>query len=60
VSIFETFSKRQKRIENAGKQDVYSYDDFPKEFRVQVTLILPLAVGRYIERDFYPPRSTEF
>jgi hypothetical protein len=60
VSIFERFSTRQKRIEKAGKQDVYQYDDFPKQFRVQVTYILTSALGRYVKRDFYSPRSTEF
>jgi hypothetical protein len=36
MAIFETFSKRKRRIENAGKQDVYQYTDLPQPFRIQI------------------------
>lgn len=39
MPIFETFSKRQKRREQAGQADVYQYDDLPRAFRVQVVHI---------------------
>lgn len=36
MPYFETFSKRQKRLERAGQSDVYKYDDLPTPFRHQV------------------------
>lgn len=52
MAIFETFSKRQKRLERAGKQDVYQYETLPHEFRVQIIHIWKNAIGRY-----YTPHS---
>jgi uncharacterized protein DUF7014/AbiJ-like protein len=52
MAIFETFSKRKKRIENAGKQDVYQYTDLPQPFRIQVLHIWRDALGGY-----YVPRG---
>jgi len=49
MSVFETFSKRQKRLANAGKQDVYQYDDLSNAFRVQVIHIWRSAIGSYYE-----------
>jgi len=45
MAIFETFSKRKKRLESSGKQDVYQYDELPYPLRVQVTHILKSVVG---------------
>ncbi len=36
MPIFDTFSKRQKKREQAGQPDVYQYDDLPQPFRIQV------------------------
>ena len=47
MGIWETFSKRQKRLQRAGKQDVYQYDDLPAPFRMQVCHIWRTAIGRY-------------
>lgn len=56
MAIFETFSKHRKRLENAGKQDVYQYDHFPSEFRVQVIHIWRSAIGRGLDdRDYTTP-----
>lgn len=52
MTIFETFSKRQKRLERAGKQDVYQYENLPHEFRVQIIHIWKSSIGRY-----YMPRD---
>lgn len=41
----ETFSKRQRNKERAGKPDVFQYDTLPKPFRVQVIHILRDAIG---------------
>lgn len=51
MAIFETFSKRKKRLERAGKQDVYQYEDLPREFRVQVIHIWRDAIGPYYSRS---------
>jgi hypothetical protein len=47
MPIYETFSKRKKRLERAGKQDIYQYDKLPPEFRVQIIHIWRGAIGRY-------------
>jgi AbiJ N-terminal domain 4 len=52
MGILDTFSKRQKQLEKAGKQDVYQYDDLPQPFRVQVIHIWNGALG-----VFYEPRG---
>jgi hypothetical protein len=53
MGIWETFSKRQKRRERAGKQDVYQYDDLPNPFRMQVCHIWRTALGRYYAPQGY-------
>jgi hypothetical protein len=58
--IFETFSKRQKRMQNAGKQDVYRYDDVPPPFRVQVIRIWESSLGNYYRNDGYETATTCF
>lgn len=40
MRIFETFTKRQKKQKDAGKQDVYQYDVLPAPLRVQIVHIL--------------------
>lgn len=47
MTFFETFSKRQKRLANSGKQDVYQYDELPRAFRVQIIHIWDDAIGQY-------------
>ena len=44
MPIYETFSKRQKRL-NGEMPDVYIYDDLPKEFRVQIVHIMRDCIG---------------
>jgi hypothetical protein len=50
MAIWETFTKRQKRIAQAGKPEVYQYDDLPETFRMQVVYIWRAAIGQY----YYP------
>ena len=52
MAIFETFSKRKKRLAMAGQQDVFQYDDLPPAFRAQVFHIWKSALGQY-----YVPRG---
>jgi len=47
MGIYETFSKRQKRLEKTGLQDVYQYDVLPDRFRGQVAHIWTTAIGQY-------------
>jgi len=50
---YETFSKRKKRLANAGKTEIYQYEDLPDTFRVQVVYIWRDALGRfYIPGDY--------
>ncbi len=49
MGIYETFSKRKKKRECAGKKDVYIYDDLPQTLRVQVAHIWNSALGRYVD-----------
>jgi hypothetical protein len=64
MGIYETFSKRKKRIENAGKLEVYQYDELPDAFRVQVGHIWRESLGQfYVPRGFSsgsPLRSNDF
>lgn len=47
MGVIETFSKRRRRLERAGKSDVYRYDVLPEPFRVQVIYIWRDAIGPY-------------
>ena len=47
MAIYETFSKRQKRLAKAGQQDIYQYETLPDRFRGQVAHIWTTAIGRY-------------
>lgn len=51
MPIFDTFKKRKRRAERAGKPQVYRYDSLPQELRVQVLYILLATLGRYQEVD---------
>jgi hypothetical protein len=48
MGVYETFSKRMKRISKNGQADVYQYDDLPNPFRVQVI---------HIWNDALPPTN---
>lgn len=48
MPIYETFSKRMKRLNQQGEADVYQYTDLPKPFRMQVV---------HIWRDVLPPED---
>jgi hypothetical protein len=52
MTTFETYSKRQKRLANAGKQDMYQYEVLPPAFRVQVIHIWKDAIGQYYKGDY--------
>jgi hypothetical protein len=45
--VYETFSKRNQRIANEGKTEIYQYDNLPHPFRVQVVHIWHDALGKY-------------
>ncbi len=47
MAIFDTFSKRKKRLEHSSKADFYQYDVLPLAFRVQVIHIWDDAIGAY-------------
>lgn len=53
MSVFETYSKRKRRLEHAGQQDPYQYDLFPTAFRNQVVHIWRSAIGRYFRDETY-------
>ena len=59
MAIFETFSKRQKRLQNAGKQDVYQYDELPIRFRIQVIHIWNSAIGTYYDSHGHSTGATK-
>ncbi len=44
---FETYTKRLKRHEQAGKADVYQYETLPRDSRIQVIHIWHTAIGPY-------------
>lgn len=45
MAIFDTFSKRQKKLLNQGEPDPYRYDIFPQALRVQVINLLSQILG---------------
>jgi hypothetical protein len=59
MGIIETFTKRQERLANAGKQDIYQYDDLPTAFRVQVIHIWKDAIGKYYRSGGYATGATQ-
>ena len=44
MAIFDLFSKRQKRL-RGEVPDIYSYDNLPQQFRVQIVHIIQEAIG---------------
>lgn len=50
MGIFETFSKRQAKREQAGQSDVYQYDDLPDALRAQIYFILRDTLGQDYKR----------
>ena len=59
VPVFETFSKRLKIRERAGKPDIHQYEDLPQPFRIQVIHTWGGAIGPYFVVDSWhiPPPS---
>lgn len=53
MRTLDTFSKRQKQLERAGKQDVYEYDVLPTPFRVQVVHIWNGSIGWFYDSHGY-------
>ncbi len=53
MSIMETFSKRKKRLERAGQQDIYQYDVLTEPFRVQVIHIWNSTIGVFYRASGY-------
>ena len=60
MAIFETFSKRQRKLSQQGESDPYRYDVFPQPLRVQVVNLLVQSLGThstgydsfgYLQRD---------
>jgi len=47
MTVFETFSKRQKKFKQEKKLDIYSYDTLPQPFRVQIVYIWVESIGGY-------------
>ena len=45
MPVYNTFAKRKQQAENAGKPVIYTYDDLPQSFRVQVSRILKDTIG---------------
>jgi hypothetical protein len=47
MAILDIFSKRKKRLDQAGKPDVYQYDSLPQTFRAQVAHIWKDSIGPF-------------
>ena len=45
MAVVQTFAKRKRTAENAGKPAIYTYDTLPQGLRVQVVKILRDAIG---------------
>jgi hypothetical protein len=58
MPIYETFSKRQKKLAKQGESDPYRYDIFPKALRVQVARLLTDCLGRHSDEDYEDDRAT--
>ena len=61
VPVFETFTKKLKIRDRAGKPDVFRYHDLPQAFRIQVIHIWVSAIGPYfmVDRWETPPASNK-
>lgn len=53
MAIFETFSKRQKRLQSGGRIDPYVYDEIPNALRTQVKLIIKEVTGNSCDNFMY-------
>ena len=53
MSVFDTFSKRKKKKELSEKIDVYTYDEIPTPFRIQIIHIWAEAIGPYYDYGGY-------
>ena len=49
MPVYDIHSRRQKRAEGA-EPEVYEYDNFPENVRVQIGYILEEAIGHYWAR----------
>lgn len=52
MPVFETYSKRKRKLERAGQTDVYQYDSLPVPFRKQVVFIWLRAIGYYVPAQY--------
>jgi hypothetical protein len=58
MAIYETFSKRQKKLSTQGVSDPYSYDNFPAPLRVQVVNLLTSILGEFYYYDTLGQKRT--
>lgn len=58
MAIYETFSKRQKKLSKLGESDPYRYDIFPHPLRVQITKLLVETLGNSYDQRGYLDRAT--
>jgi hypothetical protein len=58
MAVWDIFSKRQKRREQAGQEDVFQYEDLPQPFRNQVIHIWVDALGRWDDPQYLGPPSS--
>jgi AbiJ N-terminal domain 4 len=58
MAIWDLFSKRERRKRRQGQDDVFQYDNLPKEFRVQVIHLWVDGLGCWYDQPMYgPPRT---
>jgi hypothetical protein len=50
MGIYETYTKRLKKREQAGQQDVYQYDSIPDSLRVQIIHIWDESIGPSVSK----------
>jgi hypothetical protein len=52
MPVYDIYSKRKRRQENAGCPDVYKYDEIPEGLRNQVIHIWRTAIGTYLKEPY--------
>src|SRR4051812_28534302 len=52
MAVWDLFSKREKRKQKQGQEDVFQYDTLPEPFRVQVVHICLETLGGWQEPRF--------
>ena len=57
MAVYETFSKRQKKLLKQGVTDPYRYDIFPQPLRVQIINLLTQTLGNYNRRGYSDPET---